>query len=131
MQKKLLSYKVFLAHILQGAVEKFFELDTEKIINLIEGDVRVSEVSLDPGETNKFMNPSEGRIRGASVESVEPDEGTIYYDIVFYVRMKDGISQIIINIEAQKNSSPGYPLMNRSLYYTCRLISSQKGRDFF
>ena len=44
--------------------------------------------------------------------------------------MKDGISQIIVNIEAQKNSSPGYALMNRAIFYTCRMISSQKERDF-
>ena len=40
---------------------------------------------------------------------METKEGAIRFDIIFYVRMKDGISQIIVNIEAQKNSSPGYP----------------------
>ena len=62
---------------------------------------------------------------------METKEGAIRFDIIFYVRMKDGISQIIVNIEAQKNSSPGYPLMNRAIFYTCRMISSQKEKRFY
>ena len=32
----------------------------------------------------------------------------IRFDIIFYVRMKDELSQIIINVEAQKDEPDGY-----------------------
>ena len=54
----------------------------------------------------------------------------VRFDIVFYVRMKDGLSQIIINIEAQKKEPVGYKIVNRGIFYVSRLISSQKERDF-
>ena len=44
--------------------------------------------------------------------------------------MKDGISQIIVNLEAQKDRPKGYSVVNRGVYYVSRLISSQKERDF-
>lgn len=54
----------------------------------------------------------------------------IRFDIVFYVRMKDGLSQMIINVEAQKSKPQGYDILNRAIFYVSRLISSQKERDF-
>ena len=39
----------------------------------------------------------------------------------------------IINIEAQKStraSKLGYELINRMIYYICRMVSSQKGTEF-
>lgn len=44
--------------------------------------------------------------------------------------MKDGLAQMIINIEIQKDQPADYHLLNRSIYYVSRMISSQKGRDF-
>ena len=44
--------------------------------------------------------------------------------------MKDGLSQIIINVEAQKDEPNGYEILNRAILYVSRLISSQKERDF-
>lgn len=40
--------------------------------------------------------------------------------------MKDGLSQIIINIEAQKNEPNEYDILNRAIFYVSRMISSQK-----
>lgn len=44
--------------------------------------------------------------------------------------MKDGLSQIIINVEAQKDEPSKYDIFNRAVFYVSRLISSQKERDF-
>lgn len=44
--------------------------------------------------------------------------------------MKDGISQIIVNVEAQKGEPAGYHVLNRAVFYVSCLISSQKERDF-
>ena len=39
------------------------------------------------------------------------------------------MSQIIINVEAQKDEPKGYEILNRAIFYVSRLISSQKERD--
>ena len=67
---------------------------------------------------------------GFNSESGELNEGLVRFDIVFYVRMKDGLSQIIVNVEAQKDDPKGYQILNRAIFYVSRLISSQKERDF-
>ena len=43
--------------------------------------------------------------------------------------MKDGLSQIIVNVEAQKDMPTEYHILNRAIFYACRLVSSQK-EDF-
>ena len=46
------------------------------------------------------------------------------------VGRKNGLSQIIVNIEAQKDEPTEYKILNRAIFYVSRLISSQKERDF-
>ena len=65
-----------------------------------------------------------------NTENAEINEGLIRFDIIFYVRMKDGISQVIVNVEAQKDEPTSYHILNRAVFYVSRLISSQKERDF-
>ena len=70
------------------------------------------------------------RLVGFNTENQELNEGLVRFDIVFYVRMKDGLSQIIINVEAQKDEPSDYEILNRAVFYVSRLVSSQKERDF-
>ena len=70
------------------------------------------------------------RIVGLNTENAEINEGLIRFDIIFYVRMKDGYSQVIVNVEAQKDEPAGYHILNRAVFYVSRLVSSQKERDF-
>lgn len=128
--KRLLSNKIILAHILKETVDDFKEMDVLQIIPLIEGEPYVSEVSLEPGETNQTMRYSGNKISGSNTENSEIKEGKVYFDILFYVRKQDGISQILVNIEAQRSATPGYYIKNRAIYYTSRMLSSQKERDF-
>jgi hypothetical protein len=44
--------------------------------------------------------------------------------------MKDGLSQIIVNVEAQQKNPKEYKILNRAIFYVCRMVSSQKERDF-
>ena len=44
--------------------------------------------------------------------------------------MKDGISQVIVNLEIQKDEPTSYHILNRAIFYVSRLVSSQKERDF-
>ena len=59
-------------------------------------------------------------------------EGTVTYDIRFRAIVPDSKEEIslIINVEAQNDFYPGYPLVKRGIYYCCRMISSQHGREF-
>ena len=78
----------------------------------------------------KRIAKSGKRIVGLNTENSEKNEGKIYFDVLFYVRMRDGLTQMIINVEAQKDEPTGYDIINRAVFYVSRLISSQKERDF-
>ena len=70
------------------------------------------------------------RIIGLNTENSEVNEGLIRFDIIFYVRMRDGHSQIIVNVECQKDEPSAYKILNRAIFYVSRMVSSQKERDF-
>ena len=56
-------------------------------------------VSAEQGDTDSPKTDGKGkRIVGLNTENSEINEGLIRFDIIFYVRMKDGLSKIIINI---------------------------------
>lgn len=42
----------------------------------------------------------------------------------------DDVIQLIINVEAQNDFYPGYPIIKRGIYYCARMISSQYGTVF-
>ena len=84
--KYILSQKEVLARILKFTIAEFQDLETEVIMELIEGEPLVSKVSTEPGET----------------ENTELGEGTIFFDVIFYIKMKDGVSRII-NFALNKN----------------------------
>ena len=126
--KRLLGNKSILAHILTSTVEEFRGMNPVDVEGYIEGEPCISSVPVEPGLTN--IKQGGKRLAGLNSESVDVNEGVVRFDIVFYVRLKDGVSQIIINIEAQKDAPSGYSILNRGIFYACRLISSQKERDF-
>ena len=129
--KRLLANKSILGHILVNTIDEFKGMAPEEAEKYIEGDPIISVVPVEPGLTNAEKKDSSGkRLVGLNTESSEINEGLIRYDIIFYVRMRDGLSRIIANIEAQKDNPKSYKILNRAIYYVCRLISSQKERDF-
>ena len=110
----------------------------EDVVNYIEGRPYIGAVPVEPGITN-ISNPSAidksstdkgSKIVGLNTENPEINEGMIRFDIIFYVRMKNGLSQIIVNIEIQKDEPTEYKILNRAIFYVSRMISSQKQRDF-
>lgn len=129
--KRLIAQKIILAHILAKTVDEFRDMKPEDIVAHIEGDPKVGIVPVDPGMTNIDYNASSGdQLIGLNTENSEINEGMIRFDIIFYVRMKDGLAQVIINIEIQKDEPTQYFLLNRAIFYVSRMVSSQKGRDF-
>ena len=134
--KRLLGQKHILAHILVKTVPEFMGMNPKDIVPLIEGEPCISTVPVEPGLTNTVTENSGERLIGLNGENAEINEGLIRFDIIFYVRMpsKSGIkgelSQIIVNVEAQKSEPTEYDILNRAIFYVSRMISSQKGRDF-
>ena len=128
--KRLIANKIILARILIKTVKEFKGMDPLEVAALIEGIPYISAVPVEPGLTNAAHFQNGKRIVGFNTENQEVNEGLVRFDIVFYVRMKDGLSQIIINVEAQKDEPGEYEILNREVFYVSRLISSQKERDF-
>ncbi|MBR4026503.1 MAG: hypothetical protein IKJ01_02945 [Lachnospiraceae bacterium] len=125
--KCLLSEKIILAWIMKSCLEEYKDYDVNEISEkYIEGTPQVSKVAVLPDETNASM------IRGLNTEDTTMTEGTITYDIrflAFVPNSKEKI-QLIINVEAQNDFYPGYPLIKRGIYYCSRMISAQYGTEF-
>ena len=125
--KQLLGHKIILAHILVNTVEEFKGMNPIDAVQYIEGEPHIGSVPVDAGATNI---EKQEKVIGLNTENSEINEGMIRFDIIFYVRMKDSLSQIIVNVEAQKSEPSSYDILNRAIFYVSRMISSQKGRDF-
>ena len=125
--KQLIGHKIILAHILVNTVEEFKGMNPIDAVQYIEGEPHIGAVPVDAGATNI---ENQEKVIGLNTENSEINEGMIRFDIIFYVRMKDGLSQIIVNVEAQKSEPSSYNILNRAIFYVSRMISSQKGRDF-
>ena len=135
--KRLLAQKSILAHILVKTIDEFKGMKPEDVVKYIEGEPSISVVPVEPGLANMEKTDAAGqRIVGLNTENAKINEGLVRFDIIFYVRMpsivgrKNGLSQIIVNIEAQKDEPTEYKILNRAIFYVSRLISSQKERDF-
>ena len=128
--KKLLAQKIILAHILKRILDDFKEMDPKEIVPYIEGEPMIGVVPVDPGLTNAKYADENGEVIGFNTENQEINEGTVNFDIVFYVHRKCGLTKVILNIEPQKDEPSKYPILNRGIFYVSRLISSQKYRDF-
>ena len=130
--KKLLGYKDILAQILIGAVEEFQRMSPEEVKTLIEDDIHIGKIPVDPGLTNAVVRVDEDgkEIIGMNTVNEEVNAGYILFDIIFYVRLKAGRSKITINVEAQRKEPAEYDILNRAVFYASREISSQKNREF-
>lgn len=120
--KRLLGQKSILAHILVKTVDEFRGMNPKDVVDCIEGTPHISTVPVEPGLTNTVSERNGERLVGFNAENQDVNEGLVRYDIVFYVRMpsaggrKDGLSQIIINVEAQKDEPKGYKILNRAIF---------------
>lgn len=126
--KRLLANKVILAWIMKSCLEEYRECGIQEIVEqYIEGNPDIAQVAVNIDE---FV--LEEQIKSSSTEDNSIYEGTVTYDIRFYAmapRSKEKIS-LIINVEAQNDFYPGYPIIKRGIYYCSRLISSQYGVEF-
>lgn len=117
----VLSDKQVLAWILKRFVSEYEHLPLEEIeTKYIEPEtILVSKAGV--------SRDSSG-IKGLSEKDSTQTEGTVYYDIVFQVYYPGNEEEKIglyINLEAQADYYPGYPLEMRGIYYGARRLTSQ------
>ena len=131
--KKLLSHKIILAWIMKSCLAEYKNLDVAQIAaNYIEGAPQIAEIGVHPDETNHQNYTTDRNIRGTNTESITKTEGIVTYDIRFLAStpQSDGMNRLILNVEAQNDFYPGYPIVKRGIYYCSRLISAQYGTEF-
>lgn len=134
--KKLLANKPILAQIMKGCIKEYSNYSISEIAEkYIEGEPEVGIIGLHADDTNRPEKPS-GIITGSNTEDATLTEGTIYYDVRFDAILpktkenKNELIRLIINVEAQTDFRPGYPLTKRAVYYCSRMISAQYGSVF-
>ena len=126
--KRLLANKIILAWIMKSCLEEYRDCEIPEIASkYIEGEAQISEAAVHPDEEAESL-----QIRGLNTEDSTINEGTVTYDIRFRAIVPGTGERIslIINVEAQNDFYPGYPIVKRNLYYCCRLVSSQYGTEF-
>lgn len=126
--KRLLANKIILAWIMKSCLEEYRDCEISEIASrYIEGEAQISEVAVHPDEEVQSQ-----QIIGLNTEDSTINEGTVTYDIRFRAIVPGTGEKIslIINIEAQNDFYPGYPVVKRNLYYCCRLAFSQYGTEF-
>lgn len=127
--KRLLANKSILAWIMKSCIEEYRDAEIEEIVKkYIEGSPQISQAAVNPDE---WLDGS-GEILGTDTQDSTMQEGTVTYDIRFFAIApnEEGAIQLIINVEAQNNFYPGYPILKRGIYYCSRMISSQYGTGF-
>lgn len=108
--KRLLSEKIILAWIMKQCLQEYQDCDVKEIAEQYIEPPQVAEVAVAPDETN--VTPM---VQGIGSEDTTITEGIITYDIRFVARVPGSGEQIrlIINVEAQNDFYPGYPLVKR------------------
>ena len=125
--KRLLANKPILAWIMKSCLSEYADYTIKDIAEkYIEG---TPEISSEPVHQDEFIPD---KITGSDTGDTSINEGTVTYDIKFTAAIPNTKNKIhmYINIEAQNEYHPGYPLVKRGLYYCCRMISSQYNREF-
>ena len=154
--KKVAGSKIVIASILSKTVDAFRGMKPREIVHYIEGEPYIGSVPVEPGKTNASYTENGKRIVGFNTENQEENEGLVRFDVICYVSLpekgskaaagngraarakcratvsgrKGPLTQIIINIEIQKDQPHTYKIRNRAVFYASRQISSQKERDF-
>ena len=124
--KRVLSEKAILARIMKACLDEYKDCDVNRIAEkYIEGQPQVSNLPVLPDEGGTIIS-------GMDTEDKSVHEGSVTYDIRFRAIVPGSGESIglIINVEAQNDFYPGYPIIKRGIYYCCRMISSQYGQEF-
>ncbi|MBP5685673.1 MAG: hypothetical protein J6W72_04515 [Candidatus Methanomethylophilaceae archaeon] len=106
--KRMMANGVFTSNILGGFIEELEGKDPEFIVSCLD-------------LTDEKM------IRMRNSESSSVKNGAIYRDVIFDLTVPgEGDIKVIVNLEAQIDPRPKYPLEARAAYYASRALSDQK-----
>lgn len=129
--KRILANRIVLAHIMKGCMEEYADCTADEI--------EEKYICEEPQVSNAFVHRDEVNapaqtIMGASNEDASLTEGKVTFDVRVQViapgRGDQDTIHIILNVEAQKDFHPGYPLTKRAIYYAGRMLSAQYGSVF-
>ena len=114
--KSVLSNKQVIARIMKECVKEYQDILIEEIPSYIE---------------ESWSNEDSDKIFGMNVEDEKINGSKICYDVLFQVAIpnKKGTKEkigLIINLEAQNQDDPQYPLLSRAIYYCSRMLARQK-----
>ena len=99
IESRLLSQKNILSYILRETIKEFANMDLTDIAQLIGDDILISRESVESGD---------------------------YLSVKFYVQMKSGYSQILINIEAEDSENQiEQDFLTQGIVQLCKLVASQ------
>ena len=124
--KRILALKVFLSRILQRTVTEYQHYTPDEISEkFLKDDSIQLYTEVAPGLTNQ---PE--RVMLDAAENGIPNEGTVFFDVKVTGSLPEeyrtGLQLYLhLDVEAQKEYRPGYPIEKRGIYYISRLISSQ------
>ena len=119
--KRLLGQKYVLAHILIHTIDEFKGMAPKDVVECIVGEPKIGGIS----EESELADA-----KSEEGQSENPEEVIeISYDVSFSVRMKSGISPLIVNVEDIRTKKE-YQLYNRTPFYAFHLLASQKVTDY-
>ena len=113
---------------MKSCLWEYADCDVNEIAEkYIEEKPQIGEIPVAPDERENAP-----LIQGTGVEDTTITEGTVTFDIRFTAAVPSAREKIglILNVEAQNQFHPGYPLIKRGIYYCCRMVSSQYGTVF-
>jgi len=121
--KNVFRIKRILAIVIRETIDIYADCSVDEVVGLI-GNVEVGMVGVEAG--NEKID---------SVESHVSGEGKVTFDILVSVgipaAMVDSFTckyvKIKLDMEMQRDFTPGYILSNRGLYYCARMLSDQLG----
>lgn len=125
--KRILQNKPVLAKIFKETISECKDMSCEQIEECIEGEIIVDVIGVNPGTSNQ------PKIIGQTQEDFVPYEGKITYDLRMSLRVPNGTPvgvKLLVDVEAQKEDTPGYDISERAIFYCSRMLSAQLTTEF-
>ena len=127
--KRIFSNREVLAWLLVHFIDEYRGCTVREVMEkyLPKARLDIGRIPVHPGEAPPESVPT------GNVEDKQLAEGTAVFDVVLLLpspNKPDRSIGVVINIEVQKNDSPGYPIESRMVYYLCRTVSLQHGVTF-
>ena len=127
--KRIFSNREVLAWLLVHFIDEYKECTVREVMEkyLPKARLDIGRIPVHPGEAPPESVPT------GNVEDKQLAEGTTVFDVVLLLPSPNKPNRsigVVINIEVQKNDSPGYPIESRMVYYLCRTVSLQHGVTF-